>query len=314
MLDTQHLSILREFHRHGSVTAAADKLNVTQSALSHTIARLEDRCGVKLWTKKGRGLKLTHAGEYLLGVANRILPQIEHAENVLNDFADGRRGAIKIGMECHPCSEWLSRVSMPYLTQWPDIDVEVCTASLFDGVGALADYQIDVLVTPDPVNQPDLLFTPVLDYELLLIVHETHSLADRTVVQPADLLDEELITVPVSLDRLDIYTKFLVPAQCRPRRHRTVETVDLMLQLVSARRGVTVLPDWLIHDKLDALSVRALRLGSKGIKKSINLGVRVGDEQVSYIQGFLALARDIGRRGNTRRPPMNPQPTTEAMG
>lgn len=295
MIDRQHLAILREVSRRGSVTAAAERLNVTQSALSHTVAKFEERQGIKVWTKTGRGLRLTQAGEYLLSVAERILPQMEHAERVLTDFALGRRGALRVGMECHPCQRWLSRIATPYLTRWPDVDFDVRTAFRFDGVEALLGFEVDLLITPDPVETPDLLFTPVFDYELVLMVHETHPLAGQTFARPQDLIDQELITVPVTLERLDIYTQFLVPAHCRPRRHRTAETIDLMLQLVCAGRGVTVLPDWLLQEDAAGLPIRALSLGKAGIRKSINLGVRRGEETTSYIEGFLELAREMGR-------------------
>ncbi|NBJ12990.1 LysR family transcriptional regulator [Microvirga arsenatis] len=294
MLDRQHLALLREVDRSGSVTAAAERLNVSQSALSHMIRKVEDRYGVKLWMKQGRGLRLTQAGAYLLSVAQRVLPQIEHAERVLADFAEGRRGSLRTGMECHPCQCWLMRLTPHYLAAWPDVDFDIRTDFRFDGIAALLGYEIDLLITPDPVAWPELLFTPVIDYELVLVVHETHPLARRDYATPPDLLDEVLITVPVGVERLDIYTQFLVPGRCRPRQHRTAETTDLMLHLVAAGRGVAVLPDWLVREEGANLPIRAVRLGEDGISKSINLGIRRGEEAIDYIAGFLSLARDTG--------------------
>jgi len=293
MLDYQHLAILREVDRSGSVTAAAERLNVSQSALSHMIRKVEERYGVKLWLKQGRGLRFTQAGEYLLGLAQRVLPQMEHAERVLTDFAQGRRGALRAGMECHPCQRWLMRLTPRYLAAWPDVDLDVRTAFRFDGVAALLGHEIDLLITPDPIDLAELLFTPVIDYELVLVVHEAHPLAQRDWATPPDLLDEVLITVPVGVERLDIYTQFLVPGQCRPRQHRTAETTDLMLQLVAARRGVSVLPDLLVREEGAQLPIRAVRLGKGGINKSINLGVRRGEEGIAYIAGFLSLAQEL---------------------
>ena len=293
MLDYQHLAILREVDRSGSVTAAAERLNVSQSALSHMIRKVEERYGVKLWLKQGRGLRFTQAGEYLLGLAQRVLPQMEHAERVLTDIAQGRRGALRARMECHPCQRWLMRLTPRYLAAWPDVDLDVRTAFRFDGVAALLGREIDLLITPDPIDMAELLFTPVIDYELVLVVHEAHPLAQRDWVPPPDLLYEVLITVPVGVERLDIYTQFLVPGQCRPRQHRTAETTDLMLQLVAARRGVSVLPDWLVREEGAQLPIRAVRLGKGGINKSINLGVRRGEEGIAYIAGFLSLAQEL---------------------
>ncbi|WP_337182495.1 LysR substrate-binding domain-containing protein [Shinella sp.] len=109
---------------------------------------------------------------------------------------------------------------------------------------------------------------------------------------PQDLIDEELITYPVSFERLDVYTQFLVPGRCRPRRHRTAETTELMLQLVAAKRGISVVPDWLLHEEGMALPLQPVRLGEERISKSIHLGIRKGEGAVDYLAGFLATARD----------------------
>lgn len=292
MIEVQHLSILREVSRTGSVTAAAERLNVSQSALSHAIAKFEERSGIKVWMKDGRSLRFTQAGNYLLGLAERLLPQLDHAQRVLSDFADGRRGALRAGMECHPCQKWLMGVTGPYLRRWPDVDFEVCTAFRFDGVAALLGHEIDLLITPDPIDQPELLFTPVFDYELVLILHEDHALAGKPWAAPHDLVPETLITVPVSLERLDVYSRFLVPANCRPHHRITAETTELMLQLSAAGRGISVLPEWLLHEEGEHLPLRAVRIGPHGLHKSIHLGVRKAEEHVDYLAGFLDIARN----------------------
>lgn len=292
MLDRQHLSILQEVSRHGGVTAAAEVLNITQSAVSHAIAKLEARHGVKLWLRKGRRLELTQAGEMLLALAERLLPELEHAERLLADMAHGRRGTLRIGMECHPCEQWLMGVVRRYLVAWPGVDLQVRKAFRFDGVAALIAREVDMLITPDPVVLQGLTFTPVFDYELVMVVHCDHVLAERTHVQPEDLLEQTLFTVPVTPERLDIFTRFLAPEGIRPARHESIESTDLMLHLVAANRGVTVLPDWLVAAKSKDLPLNSLRIGSQGLFKSINLGVRREDAVQDYIKGFQAIAAE----------------------
>lgn len=293
MLDRQHLSILREVDRLGSVTAAADKLNLTQSAVSHTMRKFEERNGVTVWQKEGRGLRLTQAGEYLLALAQRVLPQIDHAERVLADFAQGQRGALRAGMECHPCQQWLMRVVAPYLAAWPDVDLDLRSAFRFGGIAALLGHEIDLLITPDPLDLPGITYSPVFDYELVLAVPEDHTMG--AVAVPGDLTTETLITYPVEPARLDIFTRFLVPGNCLPRRHRTVETTDMMLQLVASGRGVSAVPDWLLLEEGAGLPIRGVRIGDQGISKSIHLGTRRGDEKIDYMAGFLELARKTQR-------------------
>ena len=285
MLDTQPLAILREVDRTGSLTSAADKLCLTQSAISHAIRRFEERHSVKLWERQGRTLRLTPAGDYLLALANRVLLQLEYGLSVVEDFARGRRGAIRIGMECHPCQNWLMRVVDPYLAEWPDVELDVTSAFQFGGLAALLGHEIDVLVTPDPIARPGLEFLPVFNYELVLAVAEGHPLTGKAAIVPDDLSGETLVTYPVARERLDIFTQFLVPAGALPRRHRTVETTDLMLRLVASGRAVSATPDWLVRE---AKGVRSVRLG-QGIAKSIHVGLRTS-ERPDYMRGFLELA------------------------
>lgn len=294
MLDRQHLVFIREVVRAGSVTAAAERMNLSQSAISHAVAKLENRYGVKVWHRKGRSLQLTQAGEFLLVLADRLVPEFDHAEQVLADIAQGRRGAMRIGMECHPCEKWLMRATGPFLAAWPGVDIEIRTAFRFDGVAALAAHEIDMLVTPDPVNVPDLEFEPVFDYELKLAVRADHRLAGRVFIEPADLLGEDLLTVPVAAERLDLFTRFLIPAGYRPRRRVTVESIELTLQMVMAGRGVTVLPDWLLAESAAGPDLARIGIGRDGLGKSINIGVRRAELATDYLQGFLEIARRVG--------------------
>ncbi len=291
MLDRQHLSILREVSRLGSLTAAAERLNVTQSALSHTIRKLEERYGVAVWEKDGRNLRLTEAGRYIVDLAERVLPQMERAEDVLSDYRYGQRGSLKIGMECHPCHQWLMGVTKPFLVEWPDVDLELTTSFAFGGVAALTGYEIDILITPDPIEASGILYVPVFGYELVLAVPTNHPLALKDYAEPADVLNETLFTYPVPPERLDVFIQFLGPANARPRHHRTVETTEMMLQLVAASRGVSAIPDWLVIRDARELGVRPIRIGKKGIDKRIHLGLRCGDENVDFIAGFLESAR-----------------------
>ena len=301
MLDRIHLAVIQEVERQGSLTAAADRLYVTQSALSHSMKKLEQQLGTPIWLREGRSLRLTQAGRYLLELAGRVLPQLQLAEERLRQFAQGERGSLRIGMECHPCYQWLLKVVSPYLAAWPDVDVDVKQKFQFGGIGALFGYEIDLLVTPDPLFKPGLHFEPVFDYEQVLVVGRDHPLARADQVEPQDLLDEVLITYPVPTDRLDIYTQFLMPAGVAPKRHKAIETTDIMLQMVASGRGVAALPRWLAQDYAQKMNVSAVRLGKHGIAKQIFLGARQADIDIDYLRAFVVLAR-----GSTQLVPSAP--------
>ena len=295
MLERIHLAIIREVDRQGSLTAAADILCLTQSALSHTVKKMEQQLGTAVWKREGRNLRLTQAGHYLLTLAERLLPQLEHAEQLMRQYAEGQRGTLRIGMECHPCYQWLLKVVSPYLTAWPNVDVDVKQKFQFGGIGALFGHEIDILVTPDPLHKPGLRFQPVFDYEQVLVVGRQHRLAGQAHVMPKQLSDETLITYPVEIERLDIYNQFLLPAGCMPKKHKVIETTDIMLQMVASGRGVAALPGWLVAEYAARMAIVPVRLGRHGIAKQIFLGVRETDAQIDYLKAFVELARHPAR-------------------
>jgi len=131
MLERHHLQIIKEVNRLGSVTAAAHSLNLSQSAVSHTIAKLEQGFGIKIWRRQGNTLVYSQAGQYLLSLAQKVVSEFEHAERVLQELAAGRRGVMRIGMECHPCEQWLMGKIQPFLKAWPDVDIELKNAFRF---------------------------------------------------------------------------------------------------------------------------------------------------------------------------------------
>ncbi len=286
MIERAHLSIISALARHGTLTRAAEELFLTQSALSHTIRKLEEEVGVALWKRRGRRLELTQAGRYLLKVADGVLPLLEQTEHTLAEYGRGRRGTLRIGMECHPCYEWLLDRVAEYLRMWPDVDIDVTQRFQFNGVEALENNRIDVTVTPDPVFREGLHYRSVLNFELLLVVGNHHRLASRSTVTPDDLASELLFTYPVARERLDVFARFLLPASIEPAGHREVEATEIMLQLVAAGRGVTTLPAYMVDKYSAAHNVVGIRLGEEGIFNTLYLGCREEDLEVDYIAAF----------------------------
>ena len=138
------------------------------------------------------------------------------------------------------------------------MELDVKQEFQFDGIQALLDFEIDLLITPDPVKTKNLSFTPLFEYEHVLAVPQNHPLALRDHILAEDLLEQVLITYPVPLERLDIFTRCLIPAQCRPQQHKTIETTDIMLQMVASGRGITALPRWLVEDSQKRFGLKAV--------------------------------------------------------
>ncbi len=289
-IDAIHLRIIAALAQHGTLTEAANQLCLTQSALSHQIRHLERKLGTPVWEKVGRRLKLTVAGEHLLETARRVLPLLEQTERTLKSYAEGRWGVLRVGVECYPCYEWLTGVIADYLASMPEIELDIVHQFQFSGVEGLLEREIDLLITPDPGVQPQLEYAGLFDYELVLLLADSHPLAGLQRVEAAQLAQETLITFPVAAERLDILTQFLWPEGVRPLQHKTVESIEIMLQLVAFRRGVCALPRWLAKRYGERLPLTFLSLG-QGIQRTLYAAIRREESSQPHLQKLIELGR-----------------------
>ncbi|MES9972485.1 MAG: LysR family transcriptional regulator [Candidatus Thiodiazotropha sp.] len=290
MIELNHLRFIAALEQHGTLTAATSALFLSQSALSHQIGCLEKRLGVDVWQREGRRLRLTRAGRFFIEFGHEILPIVELTEDALKALAEGKLAMLRIGVECYPCYEWLKGVITEYLSQEPGVDVDIYHRFQFSGLEGLLNRKIDLLITPDRVEQTVLDFKAVLEYELMLLVSVSHPLAGESWIEPKQLTKDILITFPVAAERLDILNLLLWPAAVTCVKQKRIESFEIILQLVANNRGICAIPNWLAAKVCNELPLRALRLGRSGIKRKLYVGYRQEDIEIDYLQRFLRLA------------------------
>ena len=136
-IEFRHLRTIRAIHEAGGVARAANLLNITQSALSHQIKGLEEQTGVELFIRKSKPIRLSSAGQRLLKLANKILPEIDALQSEFEDLRSGKSGRLHIAIECHACFEWLFPVLEKVRQKWPDVDIDIKPGLAFVALPAL---------------------------------------------------------------------------------------------------------------------------------------------------------------------------------
>jgi len=292
MLDFKHLQTLMLIKETGSLVDAADRLCVTQSALSHQLKDLESRLEVQLVLRKSRPLKLTSAGERIVRLANEVMPMVKNAERDIARLAGGETGRLHIAIECHSCFNWLMPSITAYREHWSDIELDLSTAFNFLPLPALLRGDLDLVLTSDPQNIVGICYEPLFSYEGKLAVANEHSLAKKSYVLPKDLSDQTLITYPVEQERLDLFTRFLDPAGEEPSQIRTAELTLMIVQLVASGRGVCALPNWALKEYVDQDYLTTCKLSKLGLWSNLYFALRVESAQSVYIKEFIKLSRE----------------------
>lgn len=290
-LELKHLRAVKAIHDAGGLARAADRLSLTQSALSHQIKALEGLTGVELFVRRAKPLRLSPAGQRLLRLADRVLPEVEAVEDELRGDEAGRSGRLHIAIECHACFDWLMPVLESFRQSWPDIDVDIRPGLSFEALPALKREEVDLVISSDPEDDPDIAFSPLFDYEAVFVAAKAHPLAAKPFVEARDFGDQTLITYPVDRDKLDVFSQLLGPAGVVPRAVRQVELTAVILMLVASNRGVAVLPDWVVRQVRTHPDYVTRPLTEHGVTRRLYAATRAGDLEKPYMAHFLRLAR-----------------------
>jgi LysR family transcriptional regulator for metE and metH len=290
-LEFRHLRTIRAIHESGSLARAADRMHITQSALSHQVKNLEAQIGVDLFMRRSKPMTLTPAGQRLLRLAEQVLPQVEAVEQDFAGLKSGRTGRLHIAIECHACFEWLFPVLEQFRRAWPDVDVDIRPGLQFQALPALHKEEVDLVVSSDPETLAGVEFAPLFDYEPVFLASSAHPLAARPFVEAADFAGETLITYPVERSRLDVFSQLLMPAGVEPASIRQVELTAVILLLVASNRGVAVLPDWVVREvRLNSDYVtRPLTAG--GMTRRLYAAIRSEDAAKPFMAHALRLMR-----------------------
>lgn len=290
-IELRHLRTIRAIHETGGLARAADVLNITQSALSHQVKGIEDQAGVELFVRRSKPLRLSAAGQRLLKVAERVLPEIDALAEEFRSLRAGRSGRLHIAIECHACFDWLFSVLEQFRRAWPDVDVDIRPGLAFGALPALMREEVDLVVSSDPERLEGVVFNPLFDYAPVFVAAATHPLAAKAFVAAEDFRDETLLVYPVDRTRLDIFSEVLMPAKVEPRAVRQVELTAVILMLVAAERGVAVLPDWVLREVKYRPDYVTRPVTERGLVKRMFAATREDDATRPFMAHFLRLAR-----------------------
>lgn len=290
-LEIRHLRTLLALAETGSVSLAASRLFLTQSALSHQLKQLEQGYGMSLFERKTQPLRFTAAGERLLALAHDLNARVASAERDLARLRQGEAGELRVAVECHTCFDWLMPAMDAFRQHWPGVELDIVSGFHTDPVSLLLSHRADLAIVSEAEPQGGVDYQPLFAYEMVGIVARDHPLANKRCWLAEDFAGETLIHYPVPDEMLDLVRKVLRPAGVNPAR-RSSELTIAIIQLVASRRGVAALPYWAVKPYLERGYVVARPIGESGLSSELYAAVRSDDGGLAYMQDFLATVRE----------------------
>jgi len=288
-LEMRHLQTLAALADTGSLAKAAERVSVTQSALSHQLKQLEDHYGATLFDRSTRPIRFTQVGARLLTLAKEVLAATSQAERDVAHYISGRGGQLRVCVECHTCFDWLMPAMDSFREHWPDVELDLVSGFQSEPMALIESGVADFAVIHDaPTPRAGIAVERLFTYETVAIVSPRHPLATREYLIPEDFQDQTLIGYPVDEAMLDVMRHFLLPANVRPAHRRNAELTVAILQLVASGRGIAALPAWSVAAYLDKGYVVGKRLGPRGLFCELYGAMSEGHSSHAYMRDFVA--------------------------
>lgn len=255
-MDTQSLNVFTAVAENGSFSIAAERLFLTQPAISKRIAQLEQQLGTRLFDRVGRRIRLTEAGRALLPRARQVLLDLEDMSREISNLTGQVAGTLRIGTSHHIGLHRLPPVLRRFSRDYPQVKLDIDFIDSEEAWEAVLHGDLEMgVVTLPPQPDPRLHSQVVWDDPLVFMCAPEHPLAGRTNLPLALLTDySAILPSPVTFTRGIVESLF--------REHdlelnismstNYLETIHMM---VSIGLGWSVLPETMLDDSVVRLNV-----------------------------------------------------------
>ncbi len=292
MIDIRQLRSLIAIVETGNLSRAAQRLHLSQPALSHQIKLWEDELGSGLFERKSQPLKMTPVGHRLVEAAYEADRVLREAERDVSRILDGVSGQLRMAVECHSCFDWLMPAMDVFRDGWPEVEMDLVSGFQPDPVGLLLEEKADLVIVSRATPRAGIVYHPLFRYEVLALMAHQHPLAAKTCLQARDFERETLVTYPIPDERIDVIREVLKPAGVQPVR-RTTELTVAILQLVASLRGIAAMPGWAVQPYLDRDYVASRPIRKNGLFANLYAATTREAAATSYMIEFLAIMKRV---------------------
>jgi len=285
-LEIKHLRMIRAIAESGNMTRAAEKLYVSQSALSQQLKGIENKLEVELFYRIRKKMVLAPNGRKLLKTADQVVDLLDDAESEIAKLAGNNSGELKLGTHCIFCFKWLPGIMADFRKQFPNVDLEIGTSH--DPATELEQKKFDIVVSarslPENSYEEQLLFQD----QLVCIMEKEHPLAAQNHIRLEDFQGESLIS-HAEKGESKFYELLLQPKGIEPKRFMTVGQPLAIVELVVSGLGVSVFPLWAVTSTLETGALIAKPISREGVPLTWRALFMKGNNIPNYQNEFIKM-------------------------
>nr|WP_320025071.1 LysR family transcriptional regulator [uncultured Acetobacterium sp.] len=241
-MDYQQLKYFQKLADIGNYTKAADELDLSQSALSRSILKLEEEIGAPLFQRKSRGALLNRYGQIFLQSVNKAIGEIDEAKQAITNLVDPTQGSISLGFIQPLGSSYIPDLISAFQKENPGIKFQLNQDNTRNILNGVESGEIDVGFCSPPEARAGISTLHIMDQELFLIVPKSHPLSNRKKIDLDELAGDSFILFKPESSLNDVIAKLFQDAGFRPMMSFEVYDERTVAGLVGANLGVALIP------------------------------------------------------------------------
>jgi DNA-binding transcriptional LysR family regulator len=241
-MDVRQLEMFRAVAEEGGFTRAAQRLRVSQSAVSRQVKLLEDELGAMLLHRTGKGVTVTGQGELLLKAANRIHRDLRDVAWQISETQKLQRGMLSLGGGMTVCMYVLPRLLKKFRSLYKDVELRVTSGTSEAILRLVRNNQVDLGLLTLPIVASDLEVHPVLQEEMVVVAAPRHPLARERAVEPRSLGRYPLILFERGSNTRKMLDEFFLEQEIPVDVAMETENVEIIKAMVASGLGISVIP------------------------------------------------------------------------
>lgn len=286
-MEIKYFRLIKTIVEEGNIANSAEKLFLTQSALSHQLRELEEQLEFKVFYRTRNRRRLTEEGSKLYELGNTILESIEEGFRNIQQLRRGAAGSIKVSTECYSFYQELPTFIQRMGLLYPQIDVDLILEATHHPVSKVLSGEIDIAVVTSKPNNELLSSIAVYEDEIFAIIHREHPLHKAEHLDTNDFSSVHLIIHSFPLETVSVYTQFLKPNRITPSKISAIPLTEVALEMINANMGIMCMPKWALKSFEVSDDLILKRIGKSGLKRTHYLVVRTSDRSKKYINDFI---------------------------
>ena len=272
----------------GSFSRAAERVFLSQPAISKRIAALEAELGTRLFDRIGRRAQLTPAGAALLDRARAILRELDDVKRSIANLSGTIVGELRLATSHHIGLHRLPPALKRFHQTYPEVRLDLRFMDSEKACAAVAQGEIELaIVTLPPAPLPALRVTKIWDDPLEIVVSPAHPLANRAELQAKALLDYPAILPGPGTYTREIILKALGPLRERIQIGMATNYLEVLKMLAAIGLGWSALPRSMIDESLKVVQIKKMV-----IRRSLGLVTHAGRTLSNAAQAMIAVVQE----------------------